>query len=223
MDLQPQVSFIPKRPLTASTSPGIGSPSILWIIAVIIFAASVIAAVGVFGYKLYLGKKIADAKESLDRARAAYDPTSIEDLIRLNARIEQAKILLAKHISPSAIFTFLEQNTLTTVRFSSFQYSVNPDNSVTLVLGGNAMQFASVALQSDQFGAEVRTLKNVIFSDLNIDPVTGIVSFGIKANINPDLLKFAASESAPETSQPAAESMPGESSAPGAAPPIPPQ
>lgn len=232
MDLQPQVSFIPKKPLTASTASSVGTPSILWIVAIFIFIASVFAAVGVFGYAFFLQKRIADAKEDLEIARKAFDPTSIQDLIRLNARLNQGGKLLASHIAPSAIFDFLEANTLTTVRFTSFQYATNPDGSISLSLSGNALNFSSVALQSDQFGAAVGTLKNVIFSNVNIDPVTGIVGFGVSANINPAVLDYTAQaagvsalppspdpSNAPASQEPAAAQAAG-SDAPA---PIPPQ
>lgn len=205
MDLQqPQASFIPKKPIVSDVAAHTGAPSILWLGSVFIFAVSIIAAVGVFGYNHYLQSHIAGANDSLTRAQAAYDPTSIEDLIRLNSRIEHAKVLLAAHAAPSSLFAFLADNTLSTVRFNSFNYSSNPDGTVSLKLSGNAIDFASVALQSDQFGAATRVLKNVIFSGLSIDPQTGIVAFAASANVSPSQLLYSTALSA----SPAAPSAP---------------
>ena len=239
MDLQPQASFIPKRPLTSSPVSGHGAPSILSIIATFIFVVSILAAAGVFGYTLYLNHQLSTAKSSLDAARAAYDPNSIQDLIRLNSRIEQAKQLLAKHVAPSALFSFLEANTLSTVRFTQMGYSVNPDGSIGLTLTGNAADFASVALQSDQFSAATKVLSNIVFSGLSIDPATGIVRFQVSANINSDTLLYSNSISSgssvqqpaePATQTPATPALPqtgtqtaASSSGSGAPKPIPPQ
>ena len=201
MDLQPQVSFIPKKPLTSGASAVSGASSLLWLVSVFIFAISVIAAIAVFGYGRYLQYRIQSDQSSLASAQAAYDPSSIQDLIRLNSRINEAGRLLRQHIAPSAIFSFLESNTLSTARFNQFEYDTNPDGSVSLKLGGNAVDFASVALQSDQFGAATNVLKNVIFSNVNIDPTSGIVGFQVAADFNPAALLYSAGLAASGASQ----------------------
>ncbi|MGH7141704.1 MAG: hypothetical protein ACREGH_03670 [Minisyncoccia bacterium] len=193
MDFQPQqpVSFIPKKSLnTAGESRT--SVSILWLVSVFILGVSIVGAIGAFVYGQYLQNEISVKSNSLAKSEAAYDPQSINDLITLNSRLEQANALLQKHVAPSEIFDFLQKNTLTSVRFTQFSYGENPDGTVSLKLTGNALDFASVALQSDQFDATTSTqmLSNVAFSNINIDPTSGIVSFDVNADVNPSALLY---------------------------------
>ncbi len=191
MDLQPQASFIPKSPLTTASAIR-ASHSILWLIALFVFGVSIVAAVAVFLYGAYLQSSITSAINSLTRAQAAYDPAAIADLVRLDDRIRQAQTLLDQHVAPSAIFSFLETNTLPSVRFTQFNYTENPDGSASIKLSGEALDFASVALQSDQFSTStsVGILQNVIFSNLNIDPTTGLVSFNVAAEVGPGVILY---------------------------------
>src|SRR5579872_776104 len=189
MDPQAQASFIPKKPLVASASAR-GGMGILWFIGLLLFVFSAISAGGAFGYEKYLEGQIASASDSLQRAQAAFDPQVIADIIRLNNRIDQSNILLHNHVSPSAVFTLLEQTTLSTVRFTSFEYDLSPNGAATLSLDGEALDFPSVALQSDAFG-QTRALKDVLFSDINVDPGTGHITFKVSATIDPSQILYS--------------------------------
>ncbi len=189
MEPQVQASFIPKKPLSTETPVVSHYGGILWFVASVIFVLSLLGAVGVFAYQAYLQGALASADQSLTRAQAAYDPAVIADLVRLDTRMVQSSTLLQNHLSPSAIFTFLENNTLSSVRFTDFDYSVGQNGAVSLALAGEALDFSSVALQSDAFG-QSKALKDVLFSDVNIDPATGHVVFKVNALVDPSLVLY---------------------------------
>ncbi|MDE2213047.1 MAG: hypothetical protein KGJ34_00730 [Patescibacteria group bacterium] len=189
MDPQAQASFIPKKPLVASAMRPAPHAGLLWFISILIFFASLIAAGGAFAYEQYLAGAIQSESTSLQEAQAAYDPTVIGDIIRLDSRINAAETLLANHLAPSSIFTFLENNTLQNVSFTGFEYDINPDGSATLTLSGEALDFSSVALQSDTFG-QSQALKDVLFSDINVDPGTGHIVFKVSATVDPSLILY---------------------------------
>lgn len=78
-----QSSFIPKKPVV--DSPKVFVPvekerNIFSIIASIIFVITLLVAGGVFGYKYYLDKQIADADIALNEAREAFDINKMKDL-----------------------------------------------------------------------------------------------------------------------------------------------
>lgn len=186
MDPQVSTSFIPKKPLTGERARG-GMAGFLVLITLLIFIASGVAAGGVFVYGGWLQRSLESKKSSLNASQEAYDPGVIEELVRFDARINQARTLLEKHVAPSSIFTFLSENTLEEVRFASFDYGLNESSTATIEMKGEAKDFSTVALQSDRFGSS-KMLREVVFSDIAIGGEGG-VNFTVTATIDmPHLL-----------------------------------
>ncbi len=183
-------SFIPKKPLDSSTAyHESGSFGFLFFISVFIFIASVVAAAGAFGYQTFLEGSISSKQSSLQKEEAAFDPEQINQLIRLDSRINNAKTLFAKHVAPSAIFAFLSQQTLRNVQLTSFQYSLNADGTASILLSGIADTFSTVALQSDQFNAANQVLKDVVFSGVDNNGVRS-VRFSVTATVAASLIDY---------------------------------
>lgn len=191
MDPQAGTSFIPKKPLEgASSSISGGSVGLLMALALLVFVASVASAGAAFLYQRFLVSSIASKTESLRLAEAAFEPATINELIRLDSRINEAESILQKHVAPSTIFAFLSTQTLEKVRYNSFTYDAKDDGSADITLKGQAESFSVVALQSDQLGAS-KMLKDIIFSDINVDPVTNKVAFSVKATVDPALILYS--------------------------------
>lgn len=189
MDPQAGASFIPKKPLVAGVEHrGSALSGIFLLLSLVIFIGSVVLAAVVFGYQQYLKGIIQSRSDSLTQAKAAYDPTVLQSLIRLDGRIKQAQIVMQKHIAPSSLFTFLENTTLQNVRFTSFDYKETGGNA-TLTLHGEAPDFATVALQSDAFGSS-RVLKDILFSDINVNDL-GKVTFSVRAAVDSSFLLYS--------------------------------
>jgi hypothetical protein len=186
MDPQISTSFIPKKPLTGERPKGNAFGFVI-LIAILVFIASGAAAGGVFLYGQLLNGSLESKKQDLTKSQQAYDPGVIEELIRLDARINQAKTLLSKHVAPSSIFTLLAEQTLEDVQFTDFSYELKEEGYAEITMAGKARDFSTVALQSDQFGSN-KTLRDVVFSGIAIE-ATGGVTFTVKAKIDlPNLL-----------------------------------
>lgn len=184
-------SFIPKKPLDSSTVyHESGSFGFLFFISLFVFIASVVAAAGVFGYQTFLNGSISGKQASLQKEEAAFDPEQINQLVRLDSRINNAKTLLSKHVAPSAIFAFLGQQALQNVQFTNFQYALNTDGTGSITLAGIADSFATVALQSDQLNAASQVLKNVVFSNVDNNGESK-VRFSVVADIAPSLISYS--------------------------------
>jgi hypothetical protein len=190
MDPTVSTSFIPKKNLDGGSRRGRGSATgFVLLLAILFFITSLVAAGAVFGYTGLLKQSIASKANSLALNEKAYDPGVIQELIRIDNRLKEAKSLLSSHIAPSAIFAFLSQQTLEKVQFTSFDYEIGKDGGAEISLSGLADSFSTVALQSDQFGAS-KVLKDVVFSEVNIDPTSGKVAFAVKASVIPSLILF---------------------------------
>lgn len=189
---QPHASFIPKKPLAPNTPSAYERRNIplFTLIALIIFIVAVGLGGGIFVYQKYLEKDLADKKVALEKARSAFEPVLIEELHRLDKRIEHAKNLLANHDALSTFFDLLEQSTLQNVQFKTLNLLSTADGGkMTINMLGAARSYASVALQSDLFN-KTKGIKDPVFSQLNLDN-TGSVSFAINANLDRDVFKYS--------------------------------
>lgn len=207
MDPQVSGSFIPKKTLESASSRGSGAATgLLLLLAILVFVASLVAAGAVFAYQGILKQSIASKKNSLALNEKAYDSGVIQELIRVDSRINQANMLLEKHVAPSAVFTFLSQQTLEKVQFTSFDFGIEKEGGSKMLLHGVADSFSTIALQSDQFGAS-KILKDVVFSEVGAGE-SGKINFSVSATVAGDLTRYSNTLSAAPTTEEATDTVP---------------
>lgn len=145
---------------------------------------------GAYLYKGFLEKNISELLDSLKRAQDILDPVFVREIQTIDTKIESSKVLLSQHRMPSALFEFLEQSTLKTVRFSNFDFSYPPkkDGDVIINLRGTAKGYSSLALQAREFQRN-KYMGNIIFSGLSLGE-KGAVNFSAKIIINSDFLTY---------------------------------
>nr|AQQ74991.1 hypothetical protein [uncultured bacterium] len=189
-------SFIPQSPVMGASPrrrSGGGGFDFFVLIGLVLFVASATLAAGVFLYVQFLQSSNASKLEQLERAKAAFEPALIRELTRLDDRMRAADEVLAKHVAPTALFALLEQLTLQTVAFSSFDFTTGSEKT-TLTMQGLARSVNSIALQADLLSRS-GTIVSPIFSDINRQ--IGGVRFNFTANIRPEALNYRALTSAP--------------------------
>ena len=187
-----QSSFIPKSPIGSSgaTLPTQGRRSernLFGFVSTTVFSLSVILAMAVFGYSYYLKYAIAKMATQIEGGRAELQPEKVNELIRLNDRINSTQDLIGTHLLLSPLFKFLEASTIKNVRFTSFSYEMN-QSGLRLSMRGEARSYSALALQADLF-SKSGLLENVAFSDLVLDE-KGNVIFSFQASVDPGLLSY---------------------------------
>lgn len=190
-------SFIPKESLVSerSTKSTRRNPLILVnLVAGAILVVSLVAAGGTFLFKTYTEQSIASKRQSLDRQRAAFEPATIEELLRLDKRLTASQGLLKTHVALSLLFDDLESRTNLNVRFRNMKYEPGGTGRFIVTMSGNAKSFNAVALQSDAFGKST-VLRDPIFSNLNLDQ-DGNVVFDFTAVVDPVRVSYAAAVAA---------------------------
>jgi hypothetical protein len=190
MDPKFQTSFIPKKPIVSSPRSASSSINLFSLIATVLFVAALALSGGVFFYKGLVAKEIEKDKITLERAKDAFEPELIEEIIRLDTRLETSKSLLASHLAVTPFFDFLSTVTLRSVRFRDFSFSYLAADKIRVDMKGQAQSYASVALESDLLNSQ-KYLKDTILSDMTLEP-TGSVSFRVSTTIDPSLLSYAA-------------------------------
>ncbi len=165
-----------------------GLYDLFMLISVVLFIASVVLAVGVFLYVQFLETQSASKLAQLQRAKAAFEPALIQKLMHLDDRMHVADDLLASHLAPSIVLKILEQTTLQTVSYASFDFKAPDSQNTTIHMAGNAQSVNSIALQADLF-SKSSILTSPIFSGVNRS--SGGVAFSVSALINPALIRYA--------------------------------
>jgi Tfp pilus assembly protein PilN len=188
-----QSSFIPRGPAVSNVSMG-GAPvarrrqrDIFSVLASALFTISLFFAAGVFGYKYFLNYQIKTMGQELEAARAALEPETVNELIRLDSRLSSTKSLIANHRIISPVFQFLAASTPATVRYSDFNFNMTA-KGLELTLNGEARSYASLASASDLM-AQSPYFRNPVFSDLSLDD-QGNVQFIVTTQVDPSLLSY---------------------------------
>lgn len=187
--MEPQTSFIPKRPLTKDSVVRDEPIGIFVMLTTVIFFLSLLSGIGVYFYKILVQNEIKNSSVSLERAEKAFDPALIVELERLDKRIESAKQILGKHVVITPIFRLLEDTTIPLVRFNRFNYALSSSGEIELTLSGETRGYAYVAGQSDLLGKS-KYITQHIFSNLNLDN-SGNVTFDLFAVVDPSLVSYA--------------------------------
>lgn len=191
MDPRFQTSFIPKKPIVSQPDRAPSAVNLFSLLATILFIVSLALSGGVFFYKQFIVKQITESKITLERAKDAFEPETINQIIRLDTRLDLGKKLLSSHQSVTPFFDFLSSVTLKTVRFKEFNFAYLAKDKIQVVMKGQARNYAAVALQSDLFNAQ-KSLKNVIISDMALE-AAGTVSFSVSATVDSRLVSYSAS------------------------------
>lgn len=207
-------AFIPHdtvAPVARKNSGGLND--LLLLSGIVLFVASSALALAVFLYGQFLHTESASKLEQLQRAKAAFEPSLIQQLTRLDDRMHAADNLLSSHIAPSAFFAALQAATLETVSFQSLDLQASDPHHITIKMAGIAQSVNSIALQADLFSKN-GVITSPIFS--GIARQSDGVHFNLSALVNPNAINYSSVGSLPAnpvpTSQTPAQTTPSATS-----------
>jgi hypothetical protein len=165
-------------------------PGIFATISFLIFLLSIFAYGGLFLYRKNIQGKIDTLTDSFKRATGAFEPILINELVQTSEKINLSKQFLAKHTTLTPVFDFLEQSTLKSIRFKNFKYSFSAMESPSILMGGLARDYSSLALQ-EKIWAKNKNIKEISFSKLTLGE-KGLVNFEVKLSLDPSLIAYGA-------------------------------
>ncbi len=191
MDPRFQTSFIPKKPIVASTDKKGLSINLFVLFSTTLFVLSIGLAVSAYVYQSILVKDLEAKKASLAKSQKQFEPELIKKIARFDSRLSIANSLVKNHLYPSSIFDLISRTTLKTVRFRDFSFSSLGKDKISVSMKGQAQSFASVALQADAF-AEEKLFKNAVISDFSLDS-SGVVSFSFSGTVDASVVASSSS------------------------------
>lgn len=193
METKFQTSFIPKAPVTESLSRRSSGTGFLFLIAFILFIASAASAGGVYFYAQILDKKIEEGNKELTANKNIFNPNEVQDLSRLNDRINAAYTLLQNHVALTDLFDVIGQVTLQNVQFTNFSYSNSGGDKISLNMNGKANSYETVALQARALTDPSMKFKNAfkspILGDISTDR-QGNRSFSLSSGIDSKVVSY---------------------------------
>lgn len=196
-------AFIPHdtvAPMARKSSGGLND--LLLLSGIVLLVASAALGAAVFLYNQFLQTESASKLEQLQRAKAAFEPSLIQQLTRLDDRMHAADGLLTNHIAPSAFFAALQAATLETVSFQSLDLQGSDPHHITIKMQGIAQSVNSIALQADLFSKN-GVITSPIFS--GIARQSDGVHFNLAAIVNPNAIKYTSIGSLPSNPIPTSQ------------------
>jgi hypothetical protein len=194
MDFKSSTSFIPKSPIEGRpsyTRKGIKKNptlSLFFLVSFALFVTVVLIATGLFVYNITLERGIESKEQQLTQARASFEPAIIEELVRLDRRLNVARSIVYNHNSISLFFAFLEDQTVQSLQFSDFEYTASAERP-QIKLKGRSINFNNLAQQAEILNNEHRIL-NPVFSNLNLDEAGG-VEFEVSAELDRNMVAYS--------------------------------
>lgn len=192
MESKIKSSFIPKKPVVQASTVSrtkykSGGLDIMMLLAIVLLVVAGVLSAGVFFYKSLAVADANNKKEQLEKARGAFEPDLISELMQLSDRIRVAEGILESHTAPSVLLNSFERDTLSSVQFIEFEYTQKTPSKATFSLKGKTGSVNSVALQSSRFG-ESNLIKDPIFSD--IDLLKDGVIFTVDGDIDLNAIRY---------------------------------
>lgn len=117
----PEYKFIPRSEMEVK-KPRSSYNGLIITVSFIIFLTSLAAYGAAFIYKWYLDRQINVYNSTFEKIRSEIEIKSIVDVLNKSREIETAKALLSKHIAPSRVFGFLEEDTIKSNYYTSFSF-----------------------------------------------------------------------------------------------------
>lgn len=174
----------------------IGWPWRIFILMLIVLVLSVSVYLGIdFGFKSYLNSQIEDLNQRLAALNQAVDESSKNQLIGVYSQFINVRQLLNNRKTTSNLFAFIEQNTYSTVNYSSLKLDVN---SMEIAIDGAAPDYNTlikqVALFEKSALIEKVSLENVQMRESQRAKGATEVRFSLKLTISPKLFEWISFE-----------------------------
>jgi len=190
MDPKFQSSFIPKKQLHTGKGEKLKKRS--WTLAsvliIVIFVATLVGVVGAFVYMKVLEGDIATLEQELTDRNKSLNEVAIDELYREDQRIRVAKDIIREHLAPTAIFDLLSDITVTSVRFTDFEYETLPGESAQISMSAQAWGYSSVAVLSQVLD------KHSLIEDSSVGGLVlnedGTVGFKVEMTLSPEVTTF---------------------------------
>lgn len=191
-----KISFIPKEPLLRGDVIVRKRPimGLSLLIGLVIFATAFIVAGGVYYYKTVQYDNLIEKQEQLkeinDKLEVSDVMQSIEDIRILRDQIDYVTTILRRHVAMSSLFAFIEETTVSSVSFGSFDLDITNENEVQIKMIGQSRNYTDLAIQSSVYTSHSDVLKSFTLEGFKLTSA-GTVEFTFTGVLNMDTLYYS--------------------------------
>ncbi|MBP6881527.1 MAG: hypothetical protein KBC35_02795 [Candidatus Pacebacteria bacterium] len=166
-------SFIPKRGPAPRGKHGPASRRVylFTIVSYIVLFATLLATGGVFFYTSYITQERNLKVSELDKAINSFSEEGMREVLKFDARLQQASDRLNSSVSVLSIFKALEESTIDTVAIQNLEMKRQEDDEYLLTASIITDSFDSTIFQRDTYQGN-QTISNVLISDVSADIAT---------------------------------------------------
>lgn len=170
----------------------IGWPWRIFVLMLIILVLSISIYLGIdFGFRSYLNSQIKYLDQQLANLNQAIDESSKNQLVGVYSQFVNVKQLLNNRKTTSNFFAFIEQNTYSTINYSSLKADIN---SMEITIDGAAPDYNTLTKQVALFEksslVERVSLENVQMRESSKIKGAMEVKFGLKLIMSPKLFEW---------------------------------
>ena len=189
MENKPNISFIPRKPISSDTNQrNVRPASLSFMLAIVLLFGTLGAYGGLYYYEKTLSADITEKQKEIIDINTGFDFGIITEGKAFQRKVEIAENILKNHVSPVLLFKAIADKTLKSVQLENVSYNVS-ETLPTLTVSGTAPGYASVAVQRDAFiGADAH------FTGVSLDKITltdtGKVSFTLSMTVHPEQFSF---------------------------------
>lgn len=185
-------TFIPKRPITETiqTPEPISRPVgflFIFSLGIMVLCGGIIG--GLYWLTNYTREQGTVLVNQVASSKKTFEINLVNDMVKLDRSIKFSELTIANHTVLSPVFDILETYTLDTVRLTKFDFKINDSKQMIVVLGGEARDYQSIALQAKKFN-EIAAFRSIIFSDFSVNQREK-TTFNVTLTVSPELLAFA--------------------------------
>jgi len=164
----PNTSFIPKRgPAKRNQQMASRQVYLFNTVSYVLFAATLIAAAGVFLYDRYISTQLETEVAALDAAISSFSNADMERVREFNGRLKQAQVRLENSVSVSSVFKAIEDATVSNVELTSLILKREQDNQFLLTAAVQTDSFDSSLFQRGIYERNP-VIDSVVISDVQI-------------------------------------------------------
>lgn len=184
----PEYKFIPRSEMKVQR-PKSSYNGLIITVSFVIFLASLAAYGTTFIYKWYLDRQINVYNSTFEKIRSDIEIKSIIDVLNKSKEIEIAKVLLSKHIAPSRVFSFLEEDTVKSNYYTSFSFGGGSGKDKQKIkLEGVAKSYKELAKQIEAV-KDSENFEEPEFSGLKLSD-NGDISYVLNLKVKGQILNY---------------------------------
>ena len=144
-------SDAPNMNYSSSKLPGDKTVSVNFLIAAILFGFMAVASVVLFGYSIYLDKRLDSGSSILENSREQYKPEVVKQIISFKKQIDGTRQILSERMPSNRLLSFVEGDLVRGINVDSITIERTDGNTYEITIDGDSSSLTEYIRQTEVF------------------------------------------------------------------------